>query len=316
VDCPSGQEVLVREVLRTSSLAHVDLAIITHSHADHAQGIFELATRVPTRELRYNHDRVAPAGPSHAKWFAALRAFEGLEDEGVRLGSVVEGDSGEVGAIAWTALTPTYGQVSGAQGKSDPNYGSAIIRLEIGATRILVSGDADGRNWWRTIQRGMDVAADIFRLPHHGALLSESKTSLGIGAVLDAVGARYHVVSVGTLTKHPARATLRELQDRAHLARVMCTEVNSICLGRAPLPLAQASALPPEARRGLASRPARCRCAGTVTVRIGDQGLEISPDPASHGAVIDQLQTPMCRPRTESLTGGSVVKGRSEETQT
>jgi beta-lactamase superfamily II metal-dependent hydrolase len=41
IDCPAGRAGLVRTFLQEQALARIDLALITHSHSDHAQGIFE-----------------------------------------------------------------------------------------------------------------------------------------------------------------------------------------------------------------------------------------------------------------------------------
>lgn len=76
---------------------------------------------------------------------------------------------------------------------------------------------------------------------------------------------------------------------------MLCTEVNQTCAGGKGLPHAVAQSLPQESLRGAGGRPEVCRCAGTISIYINDDGLTVKPGPIDHGRVIDALDHPMCR---------------------
>jgi beta-lactamase superfamily II metal-dependent hydrolase len=298
IDCPSGRGRHVADLIRGSGASSIGLACVSHSHWDHLGGMYEAIRACRTYELRYNLDSVVPSGVTEARKLKGARiSFAGLEDEGVKLSPAYGGDAGQVGDIGWTFISPTHRELTAAQGYGDPNYSSVVVRLEVGSIRALVTGDADGRTWRRIFDRGEDVSADIFQLPHHGAELAPGPDRAGIEEILDAVGASHHIISVGTTNSygHPAYDTLRALGLRGDRARVMCTEVNGTCLGGAALPKPEALQLPESSLGGSGMKDRSCQCAGSVVIKVDDAGWEVSPDPATHGQVIDALGNPMCR---------------------
>src|SRR6266508_3343741 len=288
IDCPSGCSQQVVRVLRELRIPSIKLALATHSHWDHMGGLYELVRAYRTHDIQFNLDTNFALTP-RAKLKAALRGFAALEDERTILGHAYTGTSGQVGDIRWFAVAPTYGQLAEAQALGDPNYSSVIVRLEIGKLRVLVAGDADSRSWQLALNRGEDLAADVFRLPHHGGGLSS------LSQILDVVNASHHIVSVGTTHTHghPALSTRTALAARTDRARVMCTEVNPICLGSAPLPRAEAAQLPDSARIGVGMRPGNSPCAGTIRFHVNDDGWTVTPDVAAHNHVVGALGNPM-----------------------
>jgi len=300
IDCPAGKGQFAVETLRQAgegiSLATV---LVSHSHLDHMGGVFEVLSQFVPEEIRYNHDAVLPVDlQTRRKLRAALRAFEAFEDQGVRLAPLLRGSSGVVGSLEWFAISPTYGRVSGAAARGDPNYASAVILVKAGSVRLLVSGDADSAMWRTIIDEGADIRADVFRLPHHGAEISASGAGAGLAEILETVKASHHIISVGTVNTfgHPAQATLEELRSRLKDARLMCTEVNQLCLGKAPLPRDSARRdLPRSSLLGAGDLPGACRCAGTITVEIDDTGFDVTPTVEAHNRVVGRLESPMSR---------------------
>lgn len=94
---------------------------------------------------------------------------------------------------------------------ADPNGNSVVVRLDLGAKRILLAGDAEGgeRRPPSTAPEAnsiegtlldcckADLKADVLVVGHHGSLTSSR------GAFIDAVGARIFVISSGP---HPYRS--------------------------------------------------------------------------------------------------------------
>jgi beta-lactamase superfamily II metal-dependent hydrolase len=298
IDCPPRRS---REAI--AGLGHIgatrlSLAFASHSDLDHLGGLYEVLNSISVDEVRINLDSIVTAGDKaeRTKLQAAQRAFAGLEDQGVALLPCYSGDSGHRGDVAWRALSPTHALLLLAQGRGDRNIASVILRLETAKVRVLIAGDAPAGAFARAMNQGEDLRADIFRLSHHGGRIDQ----LGgptIGELLDEIGAQHHVISVGTGNGygHPTLETLEELGRRSGRARVTCTEVNTTCMGEGPLPLRQADTLPVLARLGADGRNGACRCAGSISVRIDDDGWVVEPNLEDHDRVIVALDHPMCR---------------------
>ncbi len=300
VDCPDGGADVAVASARDAGASVVAVLFITHLHADHAGDALDVAREMHAAEVRINLGRRFPVSAQEkSKLTAALRAFAALEDEGAVVNRTAhQGDAGRTGIIEWTVLWPTYGAVLGSLGSGDTNRASLILRFDVEGRRFLVAGDADGRDWHQARASGVELAADVLLVPHHGAEMPERSGRMSIDEVLDAVGARHHVVSVATNNTygHPHPETLRALGERAASARVLCTEVNATCLGGVPLPAAEAGRLPTLALigSGLLS-PERCPCAGSVRFTLSEVGWETAPSTSQHATVIDVLAAPQCR---------------------
>jgi competence protein ComEC len=310
VDCPPRRSRDAVACLRQVGVARLSLVLASHSDLDHFGGLYEVVSSISANDVRINLDSIVTSGDriEKIKLQAAQRAFAGLADQGVTLDACYAGAHGRHGDVAWRALSPTHDLLLLAQGRGDRNIASVILRIEVGNIRVLIGGDAPSGAFERARMRGEDVTADILRLSHHGGRIDQ----LGgpsIGELLDEVGARHHIISVGTNNSHghPTLETLQALGDRRLHARVTCTEVNSVCVGRGTLPLAQADSLPDLARLGFGGRLGACRCAGTVWIRISNSGWEVVPSQEHHDLVINALDMPMCRlgsHHTELSEGG------------
>jgi competence protein ComEC len=299
VDCPAGQHKEVTEALRTVGASVIELTIISHSHRDHSGGILKILTDFPNRELRFNFDSTVVADTKERiQLLSMYRSIAGLRDIGVRLKKIYSGDDGRINTVFWKALAPTHDQILDAQIARDPNLASAILMLVLGDLRVLIAGDAEGRTWRQVLDRGEDVRADVLRIPHHGGALPAGSQRASLPEILDAVAASHCILSLSTSNQfnHPDPATLGELQKRSADVRVMCTQVNHICLGSAALPFAEASSLPELARLGKRPRPDECPCAGTVVIEVDDAQWTITPDVQGHDRVINALASPKCRP--------------------
>lgn len=294
IDCAEGTAELAIQALGEADIA---LFIITHLHADHMGDALELARRRNAAEVLINTGRRVPKDVSErSKLTAALRAFAALEDDGTVVNRpALAGMSSQVGDIAWHILWPRYGAVLGALGSGTPNRSSVIVRLEAAGRRFLIAGDSDSHDWQRVMESGADVSADVLLVPHHGSEFGKQPGETTLAAVLDAVDARHHILSVGAANTygHPAASTLKALGDRALHARVTCTEINPVCLGSAATPASPGEgdlAVWPDVRR-YAGPP----CAGTVAFELLDDVWHITPSESEHDLTIRQLGNPQCR---------------------
>ncbi|MBI4457658.1 MBL fold metallo-hydrolase [Candidatus Uhrbacteria bacterium] len=173
---------------------HIDLAVLTHPHADHFVGfigVFE----------RYQVDRLLVSGadngsPDYRAFAAAAKA------EGAEIIRANPGDKIEIGdatiEVLWASPRPQHG---------DLNDASVVFRLQAGGQAALFMGDA-GENIERALlAAGIQLQAQILKVGHHG-----SRTATGAD-FLAAVRPEEAIVSVGKNTYgHPSFSALERLK--------------------------------------------------------------------------------------------------------
>jgi competence protein ComEC len=172
----------------------VPLVLLTHLHADHVDGLAGVARG---RQLG-----AVQLGPLPEPEEQASEVVRWGERAGVPLQVPALGERRRLGQLRWTVLAPGRG-FSGTS--SDPNNSSLVLRLEVGPTSVLLTGDVEPEAQRDLLRRGADLRADVLKTPHHGSRHQEP-------AFLDAVGAAVVLTSVGAGNTygHPSR----ELLDR------------------------------------------------------------------------------------------------------
>jgi competence protein ComEC len=181
--------------LRRLGVTSVPLVLLSHLDADHVTGLSgALAGRtvgvVATATLAPTDHRVGRID------VLAHRA-------GAARATLVPGDRRRVGTADLEVLAPPPTSATAA---AQPNDLCMLVRLTQRGVRVLLTGDLNAEAERRILDRGVDVRADVLKVPHHGS-----------GDVdpdfLAATGARVALVSVGADNPygHPAARTLTEL---------------------------------------------------------------------------------------------------------
>jgi len=157
-------------------VARLDLVIASHGDLDHRGGLRAVLERVPTARLW------VPAGEGDASAFEALLAE--AEKRGIEVAEKGEGDR----AVRFGDLrvTPLWPPRSGGLSR---NQASLVVRIEVGGSRILLTGDIEAAAEAALVFRSADLRADVLELPHHG-----SRTS-GTAAFLRAVAPAVAIAS-------------------------------------------------------------------------------------------------------------------------
>jgi competence protein ComEC len=226
---------------------HIDMAIVTHPHEDHAGGLAGLTPR-------YRLDILGETGlPSESPGITQLRtSLPGMGVARVRLtqGDVLDLDGARV-EVAWPPRhaisdgpAPTSGRVI--------NDTSIVLVVTIGEQRILLTGDIEDDRDEALLEylRPTHGRWDLLKVAHHGSATASSRP------LLEALRPQVAVVSSGTGNTygHPARATLGRLRDVGSTVRRTDLD-GSISLAFDGRRRGTASILP--AKHGVASRP-RC----------------------------------------------------------
>ncbi|SFO49485.1 competence protein ComEC [Geodermatophilus obscurus] len=171
------------------------LVLLSHLDADHVGGLVgALSGRdvgtIATGTLSPADDRSA-----------ALDAQAGRA--GARREVLLPGDVRTVGSATFEVLAPPAEIVTAA---AEPNDLSLVVRVTHRGVRVLLTGDLGAAAEARLLARGVDLTADVLKVPHHGSADADE-------AFLAATGARIAVISVGADNTygHPAPGLLSTL---------------------------------------------------------------------------------------------------------
>jgi competence protein ComEC len=174
----------------------VPLVVLSHLHADHVDGLPGVldgrsVALVQTGPLDEPHDSAA----SVERWTTAA---------GVPLELPALDESRSIGDLRWTVLAPAR-RFAGTN--SDPNNSSIVLRVEVGPTTVLLTGDVEPEAQRDLLRRGVDLRADVLKVPHHGSRHQDP-------AFLQAVGAAVVVATVGAENDygHPSELVLGTLR--------------------------------------------------------------------------------------------------------
>jgi competence protein ComEC len=187
--------VLEDACLRRLGITDVPLVLLSHLDADHVTGLpGALAGRavgvVATAVLAPSDDRVG-------------RVDRLAREAGATRATLLPGYRRTVGTATLEVLAPPE---RSATATAQPNDLCMLVRLTQRGLRVLLTGDLNAEAERRILDRGVDLRADVLKVPHHGSADADPD-------FLAATGARVALVSVGAANRygHPAQGTLDDL---------------------------------------------------------------------------------------------------------
>lgn len=186
---------LVDGCLRRLGVRSVPLLVVSHLHADHVDGIEGVVCGREVAEIDVGPDR-EPAGG----WAAVLRA---ADRAGTPVRTVAPGERREVAGVSIEVLAP----LRTFQGsRSDANNDSVVLRVRAGGRTFLLTGDVEVEAQEALVAAGVDLRADVLKVPHHGSAYQ-------FAPFLAAVRASAGIVSAGAGNDygHPSPLLLTEL---------------------------------------------------------------------------------------------------------
>jgi competence protein ComEC len=202
---PEGATVLVdggpeRDQVATELSAlgvkRLDLVVASHPHADHIVGLPSVLARFPVGLL------LQPGCDDDATSPLQADLDRAIADEGIRVRNPRSGETFTLGSLRLDVLSPDRCWTGT---ESDSNNDAIVIRATYGAHVVLIATEPEEPAQEAMLVAGVDLRADVLKVPHHGAATS-------VAEFFDAVSADVAVVSVGENDYgHPTAFTLDAL---------------------------------------------------------------------------------------------------------
>lgn len=171
--------VSVDRCLRDLDITDIALLAFTHYHLDHVGGIVGVF-----------HDRRVEqviTGPLAEPASGVALVHGALAQHGLSITTPDVGASLDIGRVHLDVVAPS---VAFHNTRSDPNNSSLVLRASVGDVGILLPGDVEVEAQQAMLSAGIDVRADVVKVPHHGSAYFDAR-------FLAAVHARVGVISVG-----------------------------------------------------------------------------------------------------------------------
>ncbi|MDK2933335.1 MAG: competence protein ComEC [Clostridiales bacterium] len=193
-------ENIVIPYLLKRGIMSIDVAIISHYHADHAEGILSMLNSLPIKTLllplREQNNQLKQALIEDAKRHR-VPIYYLSKDDNIRVNN----------KIVLEVLNPDFSQITGLA--PNENNQSLVLRLKYGQISFLFTGDIEREAEEYIVESGSSVAADVLKIPHHGSDTSSNES------FLEAVSPRFAVISVGRNNfGHPSTQVLERLQNK------------------------------------------------------------------------------------------------------
>jgi competence protein ComEC len=185
----------VDRCLDAMGVERLPLVLLSHLDADHVGG---LAGALDGRVVRTVATGALSPADDRVRVVDALIRRAGAER--IRL---VPGDRREVGAVTLEVLAPEPERATAA---AEANDLSLVARATVRGVRVLLTGDLGAEAEARLRTSGIDLRAEVLKVPHHGSADADA-------GFLAASGARTALISVGADNTygHPARSLLETL---------------------------------------------------------------------------------------------------------
>ena len=183
----------LKPYLLKNGVTKIDMAIATHLHTDHYQGLKELSQTYRIKKLGvYEANSV---NENHLK-----KEFKTDEILYLAAGDVINMSRN----VSVEVLSPDRGN---PLDEKDENKNSLVLRVNVKGSSVLMTGDIDEKGE-KTLIADTDIKADILKIARHGSRYSSCEKFIAVAAP------KIAVIQVGKNTYgHPSEEVIKRLEE-------------------------------------------------------------------------------------------------------
>lgn len=180
--------------LQNAGVEKLDIVVGTHPHEDH---IGSLDTAIEAFEVGAVY---MPAASADTETYRDV--LKAVKEKGLQVQHPVPGEVLDFNGLPVEIFGPV-------KEYKNLNNNSIVLRVSVGDTAFLFTGDAETEAEFDILEQGFDISADVLKVSHHGS------SGSSVEEFLANADADYAVISVGIGNSydHPEDVTLKRLQN-------------------------------------------------------------------------------------------------------
>lgn len=188
----------IRRTLREKNIKTIDVLIISHYHADHTGGLYDIVKEFDVENLIYP----ATAKDTNISNDVLYAKKECLANDG----EFYNAKAGQTINLGDFKLTVLYQSTN----LSEENNRSIYLMAKINNKKFLFTGDGEVNEERQLLKQNLDIYCDVLKVAHHGGSTSTSNE------FLNECDPRFAVISCGenNMYGHPHKETLDRLNSK------------------------------------------------------------------------------------------------------
>lgn len=186
------------DYLTDEGVQELEFLILTHPHEDHIGSASEVLKKFPVKTIYMNSKTETTS--SYHKLIKQIKRCK--EDFGTKVIMPESNDTFRLSDIVFTII-------SDGEKYESLNNSSICVKLELGESSFLFTGDIEAEVEYSLLNSGIDIDCDVFKSAHHGSSTSNTE------AFMEAASPEICVVSCGLNNDygHPHREVVSYLAD-------------------------------------------------------------------------------------------------------
>lgn len=207
-DLRAGDKVL--SYLKKQGIQYIDVALLTHPHADHLGGFIKVLEKIKVGKVYDSTDYYTQTYKTFRRILQEknITRLSALKGDVINLDSEVKIDV--LSPVKTKTITPELfkKEMTYTQKRSMINNRSIVLKISYGKDTFFTSGDAEFEAEEIILKNYNNIGANLFKAGHHGSKTSSSQQ------ILNKIDPEIILISVGKGNKfgHPHASTIKKFE--------------------------------------------------------------------------------------------------------